>query len=260
MSILITNKLGTSGGSSLTAMLTKAVSYTLLSTDDTVLFTAVATATLPTAVAISGKRFIIINGSTSAANITIATTSSQTIGGRASSDIILTQYWDTITVESDGTNYQIVDKMETAFQSATSGKTITSASGAYQGSSPSLTLGVGKWRIRTNFHYNPGTSASFSIGPQSGCFAADGGDNSTPPTALTGTIGASTFALVSPNGYFPYLGFGAGANTGIETPFLDFIIYVTSGTKVVRSVIWINYTVAAGTLTYENYLEATRLW
>jgi hypothetical protein len=243
-----------------TAMLSKSTSYTLTTSDDTVLFTAIATATLPTAIGNSGKKFTIINGSTTAANITIATTSSQTISGRVSSDIILTQYWDMITVESDGANYQIIDKQETTFNSTTGGKTITSASGAYQNSSPSLTLGIGKWRIRSNFHYAPGTSSSFSIGPQSGCFAADGADSGTPPTSLTNVLGATTFTQVSPGGYFPFLSFGAGTSTGVQTPFLDFIIYITSGTVTVHSVIWINYTSASGTLSYENYIEANRIW
>ena len=85
----------------------KAASYTLVaSTNDVVDFTAVATATLPTAVGITGKKFTIINSST--AIITVSTTSSQTINGVVGSS--LNSQYETLIVQSDGANWYILNR------------------------------------------------------------------------------------------------------------------------------------------------------
>lgn len=88
--------------------------YTLLTTDSTVNFTTSTsslTATLPTAVGNSGKRFTINKVDDNTGKVTINTTSAQTIGSWAlASGIILeATKGDTITVESDGANWQIVN-------------------------------------------------------------------------------------------------------------------------------------------------------
>ncbi len=100
-----------------TNYVSKSGNYTLVaSTDDVVIFTAVATATLPTAASITGKKFTIIN-SAGAYIVTVATTSSQTIGGHASSAIKLYAKGDYVTVMSDGSNWLLIDdKMTVAFK------------------------------------------------------------------------------------------------------------------------------------------------
>ena len=71
--------------------------------NDIAVFSAVATATLPTAVGISGKRFTVVN-TTGGYNVTLATTSSQTIDGIAGGWVLATKN-DSITVVSNGTNW-----------------------------------------------------------------------------------------------------------------------------------------------------------
>lgn len=87
------------------SVLSKAVSYALAISDDVVLFTAVATATLPTAVGVKGKRYTIKRIGAVGFLVTIATTSAQTIEGLASSAIKLGAPNDLIIVESDGSNW-----------------------------------------------------------------------------------------------------------------------------------------------------------
>jgi hypothetical protein len=64
--------------------------------------------TLPTAVGIDGKEYVIIATAVgSNAGVSLKTTSSQTIGGLASANIILNTAKDSIRVVSDGANWQI---------------------------------------------------------------------------------------------------------------------------------------------------------
>lgn len=80
--------------------------YTLLASDYLVdCTTNTFTATLPTAVGITGQEYVVKNSGTGV--ITIATTSSQTIDGAASGTITLNQY-DSITVVSNGANWIIL--------------------------------------------------------------------------------------------------------------------------------------------------------
>jgi hypothetical protein len=80
------------------------INYTVLVTDKTVIQTVSSTTvTLPTAVGISAKVFTIKNAS--AGDITINTTSSQTIDGQLTQ--ILSTY-NSINVLSDGSNYYII--------------------------------------------------------------------------------------------------------------------------------------------------------
>jgi len=81
--------------------------YTVLSTDYTVICTSAApfVVTLLTAVGRAGQIFHIKNSGAGA--VVIATTSAQTIDGYASGDISLAQY-DNLTVQSNGTNWIIL--------------------------------------------------------------------------------------------------------------------------------------------------------
>ncbi len=92
-----------------TAVVSEATNYTLGASDDTVIFTAAATATLPTAVGVSGKTYTIKHSAASTFMLTIATTSAQTVEGLASGTIIMTALNDFLKVESDGANWFIVN-------------------------------------------------------------------------------------------------------------------------------------------------------
>lgn len=90
----------------------KTSTYAILSTDYTVLTDASGgsfSATLPTAVGITGKIYVIKRADQTFANaVTIATTSSQTIDG-ITTQHLATQY-ESIMVQSDGSNWQMLDR------------------------------------------------------------------------------------------------------------------------------------------------------
>lgn len=99
----------------LSALLIQSGSYVLLASDDVVDFgiSSAATATLPSAASVpTGKRFTIKNINSSTDQVTIATTSGQTIDGRASSSILLSAN-DFVQVVSDGSNWKTVVLQET---------------------------------------------------------------------------------------------------------------------------------------------------
>jgi hypothetical protein len=76
-----------------TAYVAKAVDYTATASDNIIKVTASGkTITLPTAVSISGRQYTVVNASSG--NITVATTSSQTIGNFNTAT--------TLTIASDG--------------------------------------------------------------------------------------------------------------------------------------------------------------
>lgn len=62
------------------------------------------TVTLPTAVGITGRQYVIKNSGTG--TITIATTSSQTIDGQTTR--LITFQWTSLTIMSDGSNWKLV--------------------------------------------------------------------------------------------------------------------------------------------------------
>jgi len=80
------------------------VNYTLTEKDELVLATAAITLTLPTAAGIKGKVYIIKN--LISGTITIDTDGSETIDG--SNGTYLTVQYQTITIISDGTNWNII--------------------------------------------------------------------------------------------------------------------------------------------------------
>lgn len=90
----------------------KSASYALLAADQSVGFTTGSStfnATLPTAVGASGKVFIVGKVDAGSGQVSLVTTSAQTVGGIASAVIQLTQQNDFIVVESDGANWQIIN-------------------------------------------------------------------------------------------------------------------------------------------------------
>lgn len=95
----------------LTISAVKTTTYAILTTDLVVLTnagTASFTATLPTAVGVTGKQYIIKRVDQTLANsVTIATTSSQTIDG-VTTKALATQY-ESFTIVSDGANWQVLD-------------------------------------------------------------------------------------------------------------------------------------------------------
>lgn len=92
-----------------TPIATKTTDYTITGSDSVILADATTAAfnvTLPTAASISGRQYTIkrINGG--ANNVTVNTTSSQTIDGSTSN--VLSAQYASVTVVSDGANWLIV--------------------------------------------------------------------------------------------------------------------------------------------------------
>jgi uncharacterized protein (TIGR02217 family) len=98
------------GGSSSLTVIFKSVSYALSPTDGAVLFTtgsSALTATLPSAVGLSGKVFFIKKIDAGSGAVTVVTTAGQTIDGHAT--YILSDQWQFVELTSDGSNWQISD-------------------------------------------------------------------------------------------------------------------------------------------------------
>jgi hypothetical protein len=90
---------------------TAVATYAILTTDNTLKFSGASfTATFPTAVGVAGKRYKLVHAGTSLTQVyTLATTSSQTIGGIASAAYKLCTNGEVLEVESDGANWMIVN-------------------------------------------------------------------------------------------------------------------------------------------------------
>jgi hypothetical protein len=98
-----------SGGGGNPSVVSKTTTYTITTSDSTVLCDATSaafTVTLPTAVSVSGKTYTVkkIDSSTNA--ITIATTSSQTIDTISTQTLGIQNAW--LVMQSDGSNWQII--------------------------------------------------------------------------------------------------------------------------------------------------------
>lgn len=90
------------------AQSTKTANYTITGTDDFIWADASSgaiTITLPTAVGVT-KTFTIKRINSGANNVTVGTTSSQTIDGATTK--VLAQQWESITLMSNNTNWYIV--------------------------------------------------------------------------------------------------------------------------------------------------------
>ena len=99
-------------GSFGTPLVAKSSNYTIGAHDHTIIASGSGTTiTLPTAAGISGRAYTIkrVDGSNS---ISIATTSSQTID--SSTTLSLSSNYEAVTVQSDGSNWQVVNQVATA--------------------------------------------------------------------------------------------------------------------------------------------------
>jgi len=92
-----------------TAVVTQTGAYTATASVSTILCnatTAAFTVTLPTAVGVSGLKYVVKKTDSSANAITIATTSAQTIDG--ASTYSLAAQWNFVALQSDGANWMRV--------------------------------------------------------------------------------------------------------------------------------------------------------
>lgn len=84
----------------------KSAAYTLGANDSTILASGNTTLTLPSAVGISGRKYIIKKTDSAATTVVIATTGSQSIDG--STSVSLTTQYAVLRVQSDGTKWWVI--------------------------------------------------------------------------------------------------------------------------------------------------------
>ena len=104
-----TSTFDVNGSLSLTTV-TKTANYTLTAADHTVRADATSgniTQTLPTAVGITGRIYVVKKIDASANTVTIATTSSQTIDGATT--VVISSQYESFMVQSNGTNWDITN-------------------------------------------------------------------------------------------------------------------------------------------------------
>lgn len=257
---LISNGAGTaSWGNPVSQMniTSKSSNYSAVA-NDYVLVSAASTITLPTAVGVSGERIGIQNTSTSAANVVVNTTSSQTIGGRASGDIVFRRYNTYGVFISDGANWQIVSKYEHQFLSSSNIGSINGVTSSYQNAGTSIALGIGEWEVTARFALSTASGSSqVTIFSNSGLYQADGANSTVTPTGISsqvdGPVNYNAYA-----GSFSLVAIVSGAASLQSTPLVTRII-VTSGTQTVFAVPSINYTTAS-TASWGSYIEAKRIF
>jgi hypothetical protein len=116
---------------------TKTTTYAITNADDVILYSLASgsyTTTLPTAVGIAGRRFTLVLVTAGTGNLlTIATTSSQTMGPYASGGLKMASAGDSVTLISDGTNWQVESlKIDVSARYTTNaGNNVTNATVTY---------------------------------------------------------------------------------------------------------------------------------
>lgn len=156
--------------------------------------------TLPTAVGAIGKVYDIIKTDSSINQVVMLTTSGQTIGIRSSTSIRLNVNNDSLSVVSNGTNWDILFKRETEFSTANaSGTTNYSGrtTGDFLASSTDLLLNEGIFKLRSYYSVDSSNGTSIGLNDATGLYSADGANNSTTPALLSAGANVS-FVLGEP--------------------------------------------------------------
>lgn len=239
-----TGQTGATGQGQVVNLTIQTSAYTLLTTDNTVEFNSGITGitgTLPTAVGATGTQYSMINAATAASGtVTVDTTSSQLIGGRSSGSIILQPNGDNITVQSDGSNWQIISKKETKLLTVNVSITGVGATGSgtldYIGNGCTLSLGIGTWRVRAWGGINMGVSSAsdyFTISANSGLFGADASSagQSSAPTALSAEL-INGYPSIPMSAFSSQYGGASGYGSNAFVEIADAEITVNSTTSV----------------------------
>lgn len=148
----------------------KTSTYTAIANDYVIASSSSFTITLPTAVGVSGQSIVIQhNGTTRTQVYTLATTSSQTIGGIAGGSVNLSSAGEIIVVTSDNSNWQITSHVVVTEGSHASGQErIERALVTDSGSACSVTSQSGAWLGSCT----RGGAGSYTVAIVSGMFSA----------------------------------------------------------------------------------------
>lgn len=194
-----TNFIGSANARSFRAATT---TDSITTADDTVSYSGASfTATLPTAVGNSGKRFTIIHAGTSLTQVyTLNTTSGQTIGGVASGSYKLITNGEALTIESDGSNWAIVEhKTQTSW---TDGGTITITAETSNPTKGTLDIDKFWWRrvgsdIYLKYQYTQTALGSAAAGTGNYIFALPITVNTTVIPAVGGVLDSDMVATTN---------------------------------------------------------------
>lgn len=249
-----------------TKIQTKTASYSLAITDGPVFFDATSgnlVATLPDAtLAPLAAVYTVYKSDFGGNTLTINTLASQTVGGRPSADVILAAWQDYLQVQTDGANWQILNKVETSIlQNANSGA--PSAGGVYiSAATDSMTLGIGKWRLRGYIYTNQGSGTGLAIGVGSGFYGATGTNTTTAPAAVTTLAGVKAlFGQATYSSYSTSFIIGGGTtatNIREHGGFVEVVLVISTPTQI----FFVPNTdfSALGSSSVNTYMRAERIW
>lgn len=164
----------------------QSTTYAILTTDGLIICSGASfTLTLPTAVGISGKQYTIKHTGTSLSQVyTLATTSAQTIGGIASGSYALYTNQESLTLVSDGANWQILSNFNhTPWVSA--GASVITATSAYVFTCTAANATIGATYTNSGFTYT--VSATIAGGTTLNCAGTGTPAASGTLTKATGT-------------------------------------------------------------------------
>jgi hypothetical protein len=218
---------------------------------------SVFTATLPTAVGNGNLQIKILKTDASTNAVTLNTTSSQTIGDRASGDVKCRQLGDYVEVVSDGSNWIILDKKETQYINSSGAESLANIGSAGNfgllATSAALTYGI--WEIEGQFLLNVGNGTAPAIISGSGFFAADGANSASTPSSLSGVISGTT----TWNDFSSAVSLqSVGSNSRITSSLNKIVLSITSS-QTVYLVPQIDYS-TTGTSQVYTVLRAKRIW
>lgn len=207
----------------------KTANYTVLTTDDLLIGSGSAfTFALFTAVGNSGKvlRFNNIDATAATNTVTVDANGSETINGQLT--FVLTGQYQSLTIVSDGANWQILDfdPAGEVLAGASNSKTATATDRYPAFTGNSLTLTPGTWELFGNIYFtNGGVSPSYTT-----CSilwgAANGADTNVSPADIS-TAANLTVLSVAQN----FMGAGANAaNNCVPAP--SYVVRVTASVTI----------------------------
>lgn len=173
------------------------------------------TVNLYTAVGNQGKR-IIIKKTVAANTVTIDPNSTETIDGQ--STYTLVGIYDFITIISNGSNWQVVDRDIVQYLNATAslGGGAPGGGAMYYAMGLGLALTEGDWELSGTITW--AGSGNFVSGAGVSWCGADGANNNTPPTIISSAvIGGFQGSLSASNGVLNALSIASSSTTSAAT-------------------------------------------
>lgn len=221
---------------------TKTTSYTLTTSDEAVEFNLSTdqTATLPTAVGITGKVFTLLNKS-AAAGVTVTPFSGESIAGLTASKFL--REGESMQIISNGTGWDVVSFKGRGVTTASSAQKTPAGGTQFQSlSGNSITLTRGRWLVYGSAFFVNRSGGALSI---SRCgvnlYSANGADSGTPPANLSSVSNTSLLSVGNQSVTFGSFSGNTADQAALQTGSV--ILDVVSATS--------------GSIYVVTYLEAT---